>query len=153
MLLEDVVDGPQRATAGAGGALGHDLALGVETVFESGVVSPTYDRSERGSDELDGLDSTDFVRPRWAVIRANGTVARSKGLHPTTSFTRRLGVGHYQIAFDASVRNCAYAVTTTDSFAGQTGVQDAPFSTDVHVFTTDSAGTRADLPFHLVVAC
>ena len=114
---------------------------------------PTYDRSERGSAELDGLDSTDFVRPRWAVIRANGTVARSKGLHPTTSFTRRLGVGHYQIAFDASVRNCAYAVTTTDSFAGQTGVQDAPFSTDVHVFTTDSAGTRADLPFHLVVAC
>lgn len=103
------------------------------------------------ADRLDGLDSTSFVRSRWAVIRADGTIARGRGV--SSIWTKKLGTGHYRVVFDASIHNCAYAVTTTDAFAGQTGVKDGSFLDEVEVFTTNSAGTRVDLPFHLVVTC
>lgn len=103
------------------------------------------------ADKLDGLDSTSFVRPGWAVIRADGSIARSRGVF--TSLTRKLGTGHYNIDFGSSTWSCAYTVTTTDGFAGQTGVQEGAFTYDVEVFTTNSAGTRVDLPFHVAVIC
>ncbi len=103
------------------------------------------------ADRLDGFDSTDFVRPRWAVIRADGTIARDR--HVSTALTRKLGTGHYQVDFIGGVHNCAYVATTTGGFAGQIGVQDGAASYLVEVFTTNSAGTRVDLPFHVVVTC
>jgi hypothetical protein len=105
------------------------------------------------ADKIDGLDSTDIGRQRWAVINADGTIARSNSANGT--FTTRLDTGHYQVVFDTSVANCAYVATTTGGFAGQTGVQHTAndFSTDVQVFTTSSSGTPSDLPFHVIVTC
>ena len=104
------------------------------------------------ADKLDGLDSTDVGRQRWAVINADGTIARSNGADAT--WTGRYGPGYYLVSFNTSVNNCAYVATTTGGLAGQTGVlQPLDSPTDVQVFTVTSDGTRADMPFHLVVAC
>jgi ABC-type antimicrobial peptide transport system permease subunit len=105
------------------------------------------------ADRLDGLDSTDIGRQRWAVINADGTMARSNG--GKGALTARLGTGHYRVVFDTSVANCAYVASTTGGFAGQTGVlrTATDFSNWVQVFTTDSAGEPANLPFHVIVTC
>ncbi len=118
------------------------------TQFANGVGGKATD-----ADKLDGFDSTDIGRQRWAVISADGTIARSNGAD--ADFTTRLGTGHYLVVFDAFVANCAYVATTTGGFAGQTGVLHTAndFLTDVQVFTTSSSGTPADLPFHLIVTC
>ena len=106
------------------------------------------------ADRLDGLDSTRVGREMWwAVVNADGTIARSRGGEPR--FTKKLGTGHYLVAFQRAfvVSSCAYTATTTNGFAGQTGVEPGQHHTDVEVFTVSSNGTSADLPFHLIVAC
>jgi hypothetical protein len=134
---------------GAGPALSLEVGSGKAPLT---VNSAAGKATNLNADKLDGLNSTDIGRQRWAVINSNGTIARSNG---ATGFTRKLGTGHYQVAFDTSVQNCAYVATTTGGFAGQTGVQEGSsgFSTDVDVFTVSSNGTNADFPFHLIVTC
>lgn len=108
------------------------------------------------SDKLDGLDSTDFVRPLWAHIYWDGTVVRSRGVLRDPLFTRRVNTGYYVVRFTTEVRDCAYAVTITRGFTGQTGTLAggrSGSSKEVAVFTTNSAGTAVDYPFHLVVTC
>jgi hypothetical protein len=132
---------------GAGPALSLEVGSGKAPLT---VNSSAGKATNLNADKLDGLNSTDIGRQRWAVINSNGTIARSNG---ATSFTRRLGTGHYQVAFDTSVNNCAYVATTSSGFAGPTGVREGVFSTDVEVFTVSTSGTNADLPFHLIVTC
>ena len=134
---------------GAGPALSLEVGSGKAPLTVNAAAGKA---TNLNADKLDGLDSTDIGRQRWAVINSNGTIARSKG---ATSFTRKLGTGHYQVAFDTSVNNCAYVATTSSGFAGPTGVREGSsgFSTDVEVFTTTTSGTNADLPFHLIVTC
>ena len=135
---------------GAGPALSLEVGSGKAPLR---VNSTAGKATNLNADRLDGLDSPDIGRQRWAVINADGTFRRGSGNF--SAFTRRLNTGQYQIAFDINVRNCAYVATTTDGFAGQTGVREGSsgFSSDVEVFTTDSAGNAANLPFHVIVTC
>src|SRR5215217_1489326 len=97
------------------------------------------------ADKLDGLDSADIGRQRWAVIRADSTVVRGSGVVSANTF--KLTTGLYQVDFDTNVQNCAYVATTSSGFAGQTGVRESSGRpTAIEVFTTSSAGTTADLP-------
>ena len=123
--------------------------------------NPTIKANAVGSgkvanDSLSGDDidesTLDVGRELWAVINQDGTIRRSNGATP--GFTRRLATGLSRVVFNKVVENCAYVATTTDGLAGQTGVREgSSFATDVEVFTADSAGNPADLPFHLVVTC
>jgi hypothetical protein len=114
---------------------------------------------------LGGLASLFALPPReaeagklstlWAVVAADGTLVNGKGaVLADNRFD--LTNGDYLVKFNRNVRNCAYSVTTTGGFAGQTGAQ--PYNVGgaeawVEVFTTNSAGTAADIPFYLVVNC
>jgi len=104
------------------------------------------------ADSLDGADATQIGRQSWAVINADGTVNR--GRRVDEFFTKRLSTGEYQVAFNHVVDTCAYTATTTNGFAGQTGVRlGGDGLTELIVYTTSSDGTQANLPFNLIVAC
>jgi hypothetical protein len=104
------------------------------------------------ADKLDGQEPTTIGREMWwAVINSDGTVLRGRGVNPF--HTIKQGTGNYQVGFDRGVSNCAYTATTTNGAAGQTGVNPGNFSTDIKVFTVNSAGTPTDLAFHVIVAC
>ena len=69
---------------------------------------------------------------------------------------RDSAIGAYVVGFGDSVSGCAYSATlgTTDAStapAGRITVNDHAGS--VGVQTYDAAGSPADLPFHLIVAC
>ena len=70
-------------------------------------------------------------------------------------FKSKVGLELDQTHRDVSF--CGYVATTTDTYAGTTGtVQGASygFPREVTVYTiVGNTGARADLPFHLVVAC
>jgi hypothetical protein len=92
----------------------------------------------------------------WAVVNADGTLARSNGKGRYVSNVTGLGVGHYYVNFHKDVTNCAYSATTSGGFAGQIGVEDAGPNDQngvVVVYTVDSAGNLASQPFHLIVTC
>lgn len=89
----------------------------------------------------------------FAAVSANGSFVRGNatgGGHPA------IGSGSYTVGFAQNVSGCVYTATlgTTDNSvvsAGRITVRDANGS--VGVQTSDAAGSPADLPFHLSVAC
>ena len=102
------------------------------------------------------LDTADAAkRPQlktlWAVVEADGTVVRSKGV----TDHKKIDSGRYEIDFNRNISECAYTVTLSMGASGQTTTQEGfggPRSTDV--ITGNSAGTaNEDMPFHLVVNC
>jgi hypothetical protein len=114
--------------------------------------SPSVD-----ADKLDGLDSTDFVQTLSAVVNADGTVDRGKGV---TSVTHTAAAGSYIVHFDRNVRACAY--TASIGLSGASGTSARGFitvvgaaadSNGVFVTTDDIAGAPAERGFHLVVTC
>jgi hypothetical protein len=133
-------DGPPGATgapgpAGANGAPGSNGAKG--------------DKGDKGDP---GAPATRL----WAVINANGTVARGSGIG-TGTFREDTGI--YDVFFNRDVSGCAYvaslggadagtppagSVAATNLFGGPTGL---------FIITRNSAGASANLPFHLAVFC
>ena len=104
------------------------------------------------ADSLDGADATQIGHESWAVINSDGTVIR--GRRVDEFFTKRLSTGEYKVAFNHTVDTCAYTATTTNGFAGQTGVRlGGDGLTELIVYTTSSDGTPANLPFNLIVTC
>jgi len=109
-----------------------------------------------GSGDLSGAAKTSLGQ-LWAVVNANGTLARGRGATSVAS----LGVdGQYEVVFNRNVSSCAYAATLGDATAstGAVGVVTvAPREAKanaVFVQTFDVlTGTEADLPFHLAVFC
>lgn len=99
-----------------------------------------------------------FGTARWAVVTADGLLARGRGLGPNP--VARTGEGRYQVIFDADVRGCAYTATVGDASAAGPP-QGAEISTSslgsnvnaVTVRTEQSAGNPIDRPFHLVLSC
>jgi hypothetical protein len=88
-----------------------------------------------------------------AAIAASGASLRGNA---TTYDHTLVGSGSYTIGFAQSVSTCVYGATlgTTDATtppAGRVVVRDD--AGRVGVQTYDSAGSPADLPFHLIVAC
>ncbi len=117
------------------------------------------------ADTLDGVDSTEIDakklggvfpeeigRQYWAGVNADGTIRRTNPNGVLINFSGKIGTGTYYLLFVREVDNCAYAATTTDGFAGQTG---ARLNDDgaVIVNTANSDGSRGDLPFSVIVTC
>ena len=93
----------------------------------------------------------------WAVVDANGTLARhDQGV----SVTHIAGQDHYVVAFDRDIRACSY--TATIGLSGSTGESSRGFVTvvgalsnnnAVFVKTRNSADASAERGFHLQVLC
>jgi hypothetical protein len=92
----------------------------------------------------------------WAVVRSDGTVARSA----SSASVSHLGVGRYEVAFNQNVTDCAYLASVGDpadalptspglvfTASGHSG------SNDVYVETKNPGGGLADWPFHLALSC
>jgi len=95
-------------------------------------------------------------KDRWAVVDADGSFARGKGVVSTAN----LGTGIYEVIFNKNVRGCVY--TATIGLSGDSGVSDPGFITTVgrvtdlngvFITTDDVTGASADLGFHLYVGC
>lgn len=100
----------------------------------------------------------------WAVVAANGTVARfSSNLGSAPTVDHVVGSGVYEVNFGKDVTNCVYEATIGDTAnavpaQGQVSVSgdvdNEPSVNDVYVQTFGTDGTTAtDLPFHLLVSC
>lgn len=109
------------------------------------------------ADRVDGLDSSAFARPLFAVVNANGSLARGSG---ATSSSQPEGTGTYEVIFNRNISQCAFNATL--GLAGDTGSSPPGFVTVVGRFTTpngvyittaDTAGTATNLGFHLAVTC
>ena len=101
-------------------------------------------------------DDDDDVTTVYAVVNANGTLARG---HKAVSATR-LGTGTYEVVFRKDVRRCAYLATiglsgsAGSSLPGEiTVVGRSGNDRGVFVTTHSSGGASADLGFHLAVHC
>lgn len=93
---------------------------------------------------------------RWAVIDADGSFARGKGVVSTAT----LGTGAYEVIFNKNVRGCVY--TATIGLSGDSGTSAPGFITTVgrvtdlngvFISTDDVTGASTNLGFHLHVGC
>jgi len=98
----------------------------------------------------------------WAVVKADGTVERSKGVVAVAPVEHTALSGQYEVTFTKDVSGCAYEATIGDAgtavpVQGQISVSgdtDGAQPNDVFVQTFDKTGTTlTDLPFHLYVSC
>jgi Collagen triple helix repeat (20 copies) len=114
----------------------------------TGPIGPTGPQGPKG-------DKGDPATRLWAVVNANGSLARSSGA--TASI--RIALSKYQVTFNQDVRACSYLATL-----GNPGAGDPPpgaivtalrFGTTnaVWVQTWNLAGTTVDSNFHLAVFC
>ena len=96
-------------------------------------------------------------RDVWAVVNADGTLARNKG---AVSVTHSAGAGSYIVFFNKNVTGCLY--TATIGLSGSSGTSARGFittvgaaagATGVFVTTDDIAGSPAERGFHLYVGC
>nr|WP_295465447.1 hypothetical protein [Mesorhizobium sp.] len=96
----------------------------------------------------------------WAVINANGTVARSDGANTAT--TRKIPGfnGSYEVIFYRNVTGCVYTASIGNAGAGNplhgSIVVAARAGNALGVFVetrTASTGALVDRPFHLFVNC
>jgi hypothetical protein len=109
-------------------------------------------RGAKGDPGAAGPPGSPAIR-YYAAITAAGERARGNA---TSSVHTVGGSGSYTVAFGQNLSGCVYTATvgTTDSTtapAGRATVRDDGGNVGVQV--VDAAGTPADLPFHLVVAC
>ncbi len=93
----------------------------------------------------------------WAVVNANGTLARHGGACLGTTSS---GSGSYDVFFPKNIVNCAYVVTLGS--AGRVGTVPPGYATvvgavgttnGVFVQTFNSSGVVTAEGFHLVVDC
>jgi hypothetical protein len=111
------------------------------------------------ADRVDDLHAADIVaqaKDLWAVVTADGAVSRKNA---AVASAAKLATGEYEVVFDRDVAACAYNVSigssdTTEPALGEAAAsQRAGNAKAVAVVTADSAGTKADRPFHLTVNC
>lgn len=107
----------------------------------------------KDADKLDGIDSTDFLGRAWAVVRADGSVARSAGVSGSQSF----GAGVYAVDFVQNALNCGVIATlghpgTVQTAQGQV-VANPNTPGNVIVRTADSAGTETPRDFTVALLC
>jgi hypothetical protein len=112
------------------------------------------------SDKLDGLNSTDFVRPLWAVVNSDGTLARGSGVVSVSKVDYDGTIGSYEVIFNRDVSGCAYSGTlggtNPDGEFSFGEITVHPRNNNVNgvfIFTLDDSGTRADRYFQVAVIC
>jgi hypothetical protein len=112
------------------------------------------------ADRVDDLNADEIVAKArastlWAVVDGAGGLTRKSG----ATASSHLAAGEYEVVFGRDVTACAYAATlgsgdATEAPAGEIGAsQRAGNANAVSVVTRDSAGAKADRPFHLTVNC
>jgi hypothetical protein len=90
----------------------------------------------------------------WAVVRADGTPARSKG----TESTSRVGTGSYNVVFSQDVTGCSEIAmigpATTGTEAGDIDAASLLANpAGIYVETRSNTGTLQDHSFHIAVFC
>ena len=91
----------------------------------------------------------------WAVVNADGTLARGSGAVSSTS----LGFGTYEVLFNRDVTGCAYVASAGTASSGSPPdafVSTSPRANDVNGVFLDartSTGDSVPNPFHLAVFC
>lgn len=121
-----------------------------------GALSPSEDPVV-DADRIDGLDSSAFARPMYAVVSAAGSIVRGAA---TTGILKQ-GVGSYRIEFNRSVATCAFIGSLSSTgggfppAGGNVGFafSDTATPNDIYVETRNAAGAFTDLPFHVQVIC
>src|SRR3954468_1546801 len=95
--------------------------------------------------------------PKWAVVNAAGGLVRGNGAVSSLS----LGVGTYQVVFNANVTGCGFIATAGDPAAGAVSgpisvsvAQRAGNANGVYLETRDqTTGAPSNQPFQLVTHC
>jgi hypothetical protein len=135
-------------TGGSGGKVADDSLTGADVLESSlGKVAD--------ADTLDGQDSTAFTERRWAVVRADGSLARGAG----GATSSRSTTGIYFVNFTGDATACAYTATlghdtnSTPNDAPGFAVARNGSANDVVVLTYNTAGASTDRGFHLAVSC
>jgi hypothetical protein len=93
---------------------------------------------------------------RFAVVGGGGQVVRGRDV----SSAARMGVGRYQVVFNADVRGCGYYATIGDTSAAgppqNAHVSVASLASNVNgvaIRTENNNGVEVDRGFHLIVFC
>lgn len=95
-------------------------------------------------------------KDRWAVINADGTFARGKGVISASN----LSTGNYEVIFNKPVAACLFSATI--GLSGSSGTELPGFITTVgrvtdpngvFITTDDTAGASSNRGFHLYVGC
>jgi hypothetical protein len=106
----------------------------------------------------------------WAVVNADGTLARGSGVVSTAKLEimaivpdvgpLAMGDGSYEVIFERDVTACAYTATLGTAEFGDTPLRGQievarrfMHADGVFVATSDDAGTDHDGGFHLAVFC
>ena len=110
------------------------------------------------ADRVDDLHADEIIsraKDLWAVVGGDGTLIRQGG----AASSAKVATGEYEVVFGGNVTACAYNATigtgdATEAPAGEIGVSHRAGNVSaVAVVTRDSAGAKADRPFHLTVNC
>jgi hypothetical protein len=119
----------------------------------AGPQGPKGDTGAQGAQGDPGTSATAL----WAIVATDGTLVR--GSHVAASVKKATGA--YTVRFDQNVRLCSYQATPGGTpenggagplgFVGTTG--EFASTSGVWINTYNSAGSLADVPFHLAVFC
>ena len=129
---------------------------------ESGeIATDAVNASEIANDSIDSGEVVDFqlsnedIGVLFAQVSAAGALSHSSS---GVSVTNLAGAGTYAVDFGRNIAACAFFGTVggfdTATASGSVNVADRFDNVEaVFVNTDNSAGTNADLPFHLLVVC
>lgn len=116
----------------------------------------TIGSADVANGSLSPTDLSKAARTWWAVVNADGTVARSSG-GVTGS---REGTGEYEVIFPVNVTGCAYAVAPGGSgsvgsppHAGVGSLGRFGNEQGLWVETWDESDVQTDAGFHVIVDC
>ncbi len=118
--------------------------------------APSSGRGWRRQDLAEDLRES---QPRWAVVTADGALARSRGAVAAA----RTAFGRYRVTFERGVASCALSATIAVAAASDTvlvdrvptlGIDPAdPAVVTVRIYQASNPGNSEDAPFHLTMVC
>ena len=93
------------------------------------------------------------LKTLWAVVNADGTIDRGKGVASTSS--SKVATGEYEFKFKRDVSRCAYSATFdhTSGFIFISLRDSSITPREVGLTATDRGAVVRDSPFHLIVHC
>ena len=136
-----------------GSLLRADFARGQVPAGPIGPVGPAGPQGPKG-DKGDNGDKGDPATSLWAVVGADGTLARSAGV---TSVSH-VGTGSYRVRFNRAIDQCNWQATigapAMTASSGMIAVELSSTGNDtVQVTALSTAAVFADRAFHLAVFC
>jgi hypothetical protein len=150
-LPHNSVGSKQLRTGAVASRQVHDRSIRLRDISGSARRALRGQRGATGATGATGPAGAPAVR-YFATMSAAGGLLRGNA----TSGGHEAAIGSYTVGFGQSVSACSFSATlgTTDASTAPPGritVNDQGGRVGVQTF--DAAGSPADLPFHLVVAC